>query len=149
MTDPVGYFTSRQDAEIDPGYPPAYIDVEEDVIGLPVEPGLILRPVFGKNMTVIFVFMQPKSIAPVHQHPQEQIGTIIEGSYEFELAGVKRVVRRGDVYVVPPNVPHGAVTHDESCLAVDVFSPPREGFKELMDQAVEARRREAGGGGTG
>jgi quercetin dioxygenase-like cupin family protein len=120
--------------------------VEDDVVGLLVEPGLILRPVFGRNMTMSFVSMDPHSVAPVHRHPQEQIGTIIEGSYEFELAGQKRVVRKGDVYIVPPNVPHGAVTYDEGCLALDVFSPPREGFRELMDRVLEERAREGQGG---
>ena len=64
---------------------------------------------------------------------------MIEGSYLFELAGEKRWVHKGEVYVVPPNVPHGAVTGDEPCLALDVFSPPREAFAELMEQALRER----------
>jgi quercetin dioxygenase-like cupin family protein len=90
-------------------------------------------------MTMSFVYMEPHSVAPVHQHAEEQIGTMIEGAYEFELGGEKRIVRKGDVYVVPPFVPHGAVTYDEGCLALDVFSPPREGFRELMDKALAER----------
>ena len=140
---PVEYFRTQAGAATDAGYEPRYLHVERDLVGLNLEPGLILRPVFGRNMTLSFVYMEPNSLAPVHQHPQEQIGTVIEGSYEFELAGEKRVVRRGDVYVVPPNVPHGAVTHDEGCLVLDVFSPPREAFAELMEQA-EPELRAAG-----
>jgi unsaturated pyranuronate lyase len=136
VTDQVEYFKTNTDADVDPGYEPRYLQIEGDLLGLRVEPGLILRPVFGRNMTLSFVSMEPNSIAPVHQHPQEQIGTVIEGSYEFELAGEKKVVRKGDVYVVPPNVPHGAITHDEHCLVLDVFSPPRESFAEIMEQAV-------------
>ena len=134
--DGAQYFRTLADADTDPEYQPRYLHVERDLLGLNLEPGLILRPVFGRNMTLSFVYMEPNSVAPVHQHPQEQIGTVIDGSYEFELAGEKKVVRKGDVYVVPPNVPHGAVTHDESCLVLDVFSPPREAFAELMDQAI-------------
>ncbi len=142
MTDqePVQYFRTRADAALDPDYRPRYLHVERDLVGLNLEPGLVLRPVFGRNMTLSFVSMEPHSVAPVHQHPQEQIGTVIEGSYQFELAGEKKVVRRGDVYVVPPNVPHGAVTLDEGCLVLDVFSPPREAFAELMEQAVPELR---------
>ena len=136
MTDEAEYFRTNADASIDPHYEPRYLQVEQDLLDLRVEPGLILHPVFGRNMTLSFVFMEPSSVAPVHQHPQEQIGTVIEGSYEFELDGRKKVVRKGDVYVVPPNVPHGAVTHNESCLVLDVFSPPRESFAEIMKQAV-------------
>jgi quercetin dioxygenase-like cupin family protein len=142
MSGDAGYFRSNPEARIDPGAEPRFLRVD-DILGLhpvPDSPGLTLRPVFGTNLTVSFVFMEPHAEAPVHQHGEEQIGTIIEGSYEFELNGEKRVVRKGDVYVVPSWVPHGAVTHDEPVLALDVFSPPREGFPELMEQAL----REAG-----
>jgi quercetin dioxygenase-like cupin family protein len=134
--DRIQYFNVREGVEIDRDNPPRWVNVEKDVLGLNVEPGLTLRPVFGRNMTMSFVYMQPHSVAPVHQHPQEQIGTMIEGSYEFELAGERRWIHKGEVYVVPPNVPHGAVTGEASCLALDVFSPPREAFAELMQQAL-------------
>lgn len=61
--------------------------------------------------------MEPNRVVPIHSHTEEQIGTIIEDEYEyeyeFELNGVKRLIRKGDVNVVPPNVPHGAVTYDK------------------------------------
>lgn len=145
--DTTGYFRTTEGARIDESYEPAFLRVPDDVLGLPVVPGLVLRPVFGKNLLMSFVFMEPYSLAPVHQHAEEQMGTIIEGAYEFELGGTKRLVRKGDVYVVPPWVPHGAVTYEESCLALDVFSPPREGFRELMDKALaEQAERERGEG---
>ncbi len=139
MSGDGGYFRLSEDAEIDPEAEPAFLTVLQDVMGLEPHPGVTLRPVFGKGMTVSFVYMEPHSVAPVHQHPQEQIGTVIEGTYEFELGGTKRWVRRGDVYIVPPNVPHGAVTGDESCVALDVFCPPREGFRELIEKAARER----------
>jgi quercetin dioxygenase-like cupin family protein len=144
MTEGTHYFRIRDDAEVGEGEP-RYLNVFRDVLGLEVERDLVLRPVFGINLTLSFVSMEPHAVAPVHQHPQEQIGTVIEGSYEFELAGEKRVVRRGDVYVVPPNVPHGAVTHDEGCLVLDVFSPPREAFDEIMKEAVAEIGRDGAG----
>jgi quercetin dioxygenase-like cupin family protein len=137
VSDDVQYFRIEADASIDPTYPPRYLHVQRDLLGLGVEPGLVLRPVFGRNLTLSFVSMERNSVAPVHQHPQEQIGTVIEGSYEFELDGEKKVVRKGDVYVVPPNVPHGAVTHDEPCLVLDVFSPTRDAFAELTQKATK------------
>lgn len=136
MSEKAEYFTLRDEARAEDDAEPRFLTVLDEVLGLPVVPGLVLRPVFGLNMTMSFVYMEPNTVAPVHQHPQEQMGTIIEGGYEFELDGVKRMVRKGDVYVVPPNVPHGAVTYEEGCLALDVFSPPREGFRELMDKVL-------------
>jgi quercetin dioxygenase-like cupin family protein len=137
--EPVQYFRTSGEFEVDPEDPPRWVNLERDVLGLHVVPGLVLRPVFGKNLTMSFVWMEPNAVAPLHQHPQEQIGTMIEGSYLFELAGEKRWVHKGEVYVVPPNVPHGAETGDEPCLALDVFSPPREAFAELMEEALRAQ----------
>ena len=148
-SDEIQYFRMREGVEIDPGNPPRYVEVEREILGLPVVPGLILRPVFGQNMTMSFVYMEPHTVAPMHQHPQEQIGTMIEGSYEFEMNGEKRVIHKGEVYVVPPNVPHGAVTHDEPCLALDVFSPPREMFAELMEKALREQAEREGTSGHG
>ena len=51
---------------------------------------------------------------------------------EFEVAGEKRIMRRGDAVVIPPNVPHGARTFDKPCVEVDVFHPPRRGLLEAM-----------------
>ena len=117
-----------------------YVRVD-DVIGLhPVaeDTGLTLRPVFGTNMTMSFVFFEPHTEAPSHRHAEEQIGTVLEGSLEFDLDGDRRSLGPGDVYVIPPWVPHGAVSGDAPALALDVFSPPREGFAELMEQALRA-----------
>ena len=52
------------------------------------------------------MYLQAHAVAPLHQHPEEQIGTMPEGACEFELNGVKRTIRPGDVYVIPPNMPH-------------------------------------------
>jgi len=81
--------------------------------------------------------------APLHQHPEEQIGTVLEGECEFELNGVKRTIRPGDVYVIPPHVPHSARAYDKPCVALDIFSPPRSGFREMLE-----RTRAAQAGGT-
>ncbi|AQQ55215.1 hypothetical protein B0X71_18425 [Planococcus lenghuensis] len=116
----------------------------DDIPLLKVVEGLGLKPVFGENVQLSFVYMEPNSVAPVHSHPEEQIGTMIEGEYEFELNGVKKMIRKGDVYVVPPNVPHGAVTYEKGCVALDIFSPPRTGYKKMMDEALRKMEEEEG-----
>jgi unsaturated pyranuronate lyase len=137
VTDEGRYFRTNVGSSGQAVYEPRYLHVERDLLGLNIEPGLVLRPVFGLGMTLSFVYMSAHSVAPVHQHPQEQIGTVIDGSCEFELNGEKKLVGKGDVYMVPPDVPHGAMTQDSACLVLDVFSPPREAFAEIMAQAVD------------
>jgi quercetin dioxygenase-like cupin family protein len=95
-------------------------------------PGLTFQPVLGDRLMVNFVTFQPHTEAPVHWHDEEQITYVMDGELEFEVAGETRLLRRGEAVVIPPNVPHGARTHDSACLEVDVFHPPRQGVIEAM-----------------
>lgn len=99
---------------------------------LEIVPGLNFQPVLGDKVMVNFVAFEPNTEAPVHWHDEEQISFVIDGEFEFEVAGEKRVMRRGDAVVIPPNVPHGARTHDNTCLEIDVFHPPRRGLLEAL-----------------
>lgn len=140
-----GYFAPPEEnkIEVTGDFQPQHLNTD-DIPLLKVVEGLGLKPVFGENVQLSFVYMEPNSVAPVHSHPEEQIGTMIEGEYEFELNGVKKMIRKGDVYVVPPNVPHGAVTYDKGCVALDIFSPPRTGYKKMMDEALRKMEEEEG-----
>jgi quercetin dioxygenase-like cupin family protein len=133
MSQETPYFGPAYEYSLDPDFRPSYLNVDNDVPPLPVEPGIVVRPVLGKRLNISFIHFEPQAVAPVHQHQEEQIGTVLEGSLEFELAGERRLLRRGDVYVIPPDVPHGAVTSEEGCITLDVFSPPREGLRELLE----------------
>jgi quercetin dioxygenase-like cupin family protein len=142
MSPETPYFGPAYDYEIDPEFRPAYLNLERDVPSLPVEPGIVVRPVLGSRMNISFIYFEPHTVAPVHQHREEQIGTVLEGSLEFELAGEKRILRRGDVYVIPPDVPHGAVTGEERCITLDVFSPLRQGLRALVDRSGDQEKAE-------
>lgn len=134
----------RQDVEIDAAHPPVFTNVDE-IPFVELGKGIRFKPIFGQNLLFNYVFFEPYTVAPMHQHPEEQIGTVLEGEYEFEMNGVKRMIRPGDVYVVPPNVPHTAQTFEKGCRAVDIFSPPRSGFREMLAAVVE---RDAAAEGT-
>ena len=97
-----------------------------------VVPGLRFQPVLGDRLMVNIVSFGPNTVAPVHWHDEEQISFVIEGEFEFEVGGQKQIVKRGGAIHIPPNVPHGARTYDNTCVEVDVFNPPRKGLLELM-----------------
>jgi quercetin dioxygenase-like cupin family protein len=135
MSPETPYFGPSYDYEIDPAFSPSYLNLDRDLPSLPVEPGIVVRPVLGQRLNLSFIYFEPRAVAPVHQHREEQLGTVLEGSLEFELAGETRLLRRGDVYVIPPDVPHGAVSSEEGCITLDVFSPPRAGLRELVERS--------------
>jgi quercetin dioxygenase-like cupin family protein len=103
-------------------------------------PGLDFRPVLGEDTMVNFVQFAPHTEAPRHAHAEEQIVIVLEGEFEFEIAGEVRTMRPGDVAVVPAWVPHGARTLDVPCHEVDVFNPPRQ---TLLEHARGQRERTA------
>jgi len=99
---------------------------------LVMKPGLSFQPVLGDGLMVNFVSFEPHTEAPLHWHDEEQITYVMDGEFEFEVAGEKRILRRGEAVVIPPNVPHGARTHEGSCLEIDVFHPPRRALLGSM-----------------
>src|SRR5579859_3932666 len=101
----------------------------------PVEflPGLGFRPVLGQKAMTNFVSFAPGAVAPRHVHEEEQIVVVLEGEFTFDLDGDIRVMRKGDVAVVPSWVPHGAWTTDTHCLEIDVFAPPRSSLLKLAE----------------
>lgn len=80
----------------------------------------------GKLMAVEFRF-QKGAIGALHNHPHEQIGYVVSGSFEVEMDGKKEILIAGDTYYVAPNVVHGVVALEDS-VVFDVFTPHREDF---------------------
>ena len=133
MTDSARYFRTQADSQNEgAGNWVTWSDID------PIEmvPGLTFQPILGDKLLVNFVSLEPNTVAPVHWHEEEQVSFVIDGEFEFEVAGEKRILKRGDSVVIPPNVPHGARTFDSSCLEVDVFHPPRQGLVDAMRAAA-------------
>ncbi len=129
MTDAQRYFAGDPAAQ---GSGKGTFVTWEELDPIEMVPGLRFQPVLGERVMANFVSFEPHTEAPLHWHDEEQISFVIDGEMEFEVGGEKRVVRRGEAIVIPPNVPHAARTFDNTCLEVDVFHPPRKGLLEAM-----------------
>ena len=108
-------------------------------------PGLGFRPVLGQRGMANFVDFAPGVTAPRHVHEEEQIVIVLDGEFTFDLDGDVRVMRPGDVAVIPAWVPHAAWTTDSHCREVDVFVPPRRSLLALAE-AQQPADRPAGDG---
>lgn len=89
-------------------------------------PGIVTRTFWGENMLVSMVDLAPDMPLPAHSHPHEQVGTILEGSLTFTIAGDTQELSQGDVFIVPGGVEHSARTGPHGAKVMDVFSPVRE-----------------------
>ena len=77
-----------------------------------------------KVMLSRFSLKKGASVA-THQHESEQMTYVLEGSMEFDIAGKKNLVRAGEIFCIPSNVPHSAIALEDT-LEMDVFSPIRQ-----------------------
>ncbi len=125
----------------EPTAPGRFVDVSA-ITPLEMLPGLDFQPVLGEQVLVNFVSFEPHSEAPMHTHEEEQVVVVLEGEFDFTIDGHTRTMRPGDVAVIPPWVPHGAVTHDHSCREMDVFNPPRTTLVDYAASQVDASRVE-------
>jgi len=92
-------------------------------------PGVSMFVTEAEKMTLSLVEMEPHSVIEEHRHPHEQIGYMVEGEAEFIIDGESRIVRAGQMWRLPGNVPHKVITHGHGIRAVDVFYPIREDMR--------------------
>ncbi|TVR72247.1 MAG: cupin domain-containing protein [Sphaerobacteraceae bacterium] len=93
----------------------------------PVE-GISMQAIMGEKMMANWVWLEPNTVMPMHEHPHEQIGAVLKGALELTTPDESQVVEPGGAYVVPGGVPHQGVAGPEGCLVLDIFSPPREEY---------------------
>lgn len=93
-------------------------------------PGLTGYYVHGTHMTLGIVEIEAGSNLPVHSHPHEQITYILEGQLNMTIGGEPCSLTAGMYYVIPSNMPHGAVAVTD-CKVMDVFNPVREDYRTL------------------
>ena len=92
-------------------------------------PGINAKTFWGEQMLAAVVDLDANVHLPLHSHPHEQLGIVIEGQIEFSVAGEVKVLKPGEVYVIPGGVEHEARTFDQPVKVLDVFSPVREEYK--------------------
>jgi len=68
-----------------------------------------------------------------HYHMNEEYSWVLSGALEYRLDDRTVVVRAGEIFVVPSNVPHAIVALEDS-TCVDFFAPVREDWLKGEDQ---------------
>ena len=94
-------------------------------------PGIRIRAPHGENLMLSIVDFEPGAHVPLHSHPHEQGGVLLEGRMELQIGSESRILEPGEHYIIPPNIPHRAVAVGGAARALDVFSPIREDYAAL------------------
>ena len=86
----------------------------------------------GKKITLIRIFMQPEAVVPDHSHPNEQVGTCMEGKGILTSGGKELNVFPGVTWVIPGEEIHKfEAKGTEPVVIYEAWSPPREDYRKL------------------
>lgn len=85
--------------------------------------------VYGDKAMICQISFAPGGDVPLHNHPNEQTGYVLEGTLKLTIGEELLVLKPGEAYVIPGNTPHAA-TADEPTVVLDIFSPPRDDYKD-------------------
>lgn len=92
-------------------------------------PGVRARTFWGENLMLAVVRFDPRAEVPAHKHPHEQAGTVLSGQVEFVIGEETRLLRAGDIYLIPSNIEHSAKAGPDPAEVLDVFNPVRNDLK--------------------
>jgi quercetin dioxygenase-like cupin family protein len=90
--------------------------------------GVELRAVSGDKMTMTLFSLSEGAAIIEHFHPHEQIGTLLSGSMELTIGDEKKILTKGDLWVIPSNVMHKGRCLEGPAEALEIFSPVREDY---------------------
>lgn len=91
-------------------------------------PGVCTRT-FWANSMLVSLLDSPNSVVPPHSHPEEQVGIVLEGELYMTIGGETRLMKAGELYVIPGDVEHGGKTTGNPAKVCDVFSPIRKEYQ--------------------
>ena len=95
------------------------------------EPVDQLNPLLGRQvihtegMTLARIILAKGCVVPSHQHPNEQIATVLSGRLRFRVGDDEQEVVPGESVAIPANVPHEVEALEDS-VVMDAFAPVRE-----------------------
>jgi quercetin dioxygenase-like cupin family protein len=100
-----------------------------DVDSVEMMPNVFRRTLAtGNKMMISHVTLKQGGYVPLHHHPHEQVGYVIEGRMRMTIGSYIYEFEPGDSYSIPSHVEHDA-TGITDCVVLDIFCPPREEYR--------------------
>ena len=82
---------------------------------------------YNKDLMCVENYFEKGAVGALHRHPHTQITYVVSGVFEFEIEGVKKIVKAGDTMLKMNGAEHGCVCLEKGIL-LDIFNPMREDF---------------------
>ena len=87
-----------------------------------VRPGIFGATVHTDQLTATFYRYEPGSSWEEHQHPQDQITTVLEGEIDFVVAGRPVHMVAGQLATLPGGTPHSATVPASGAVTLNVLT---------------------------
>ncbi|HEV2297167.1 MAG TPA: cupin domain-containing protein [Candidatus Acidoferrales bacterium] len=87
---------------------------------------------FGEKAMLARIVLKRGAIVPRHSHVNEQITWIISGALKLIFDDGERILRSGQMLLIPANLPHAAEAMEDT-VDIDIFAPPREDWIHKTD----------------
>ena len=90
-------------------------------------PGVEVRFVHSRHMTLAEWRFAAGAVLPRHKHKHEQITRLISGIFELTIEEEKIELKDGSAVIIAPDVYHAGHAVSD-CHIIDVFHPVREDY---------------------
>jgi quercetin dioxygenase-like cupin family protein len=87
---------------------------------------------YHEDLMAVEVHFEEGAVGAVHSHPHVQVTYVLDGEFEFNIDGEKKIIKAGDSTFKEAHIPHGAVCLKAGRL-LDIFTPYREDFVQQED----------------
>jgi quercetin dioxygenase-like cupin family protein len=91
----------------------------------PMTAGLNRQMLNGEKISLGRMRFEPGIKVPRHQHANEQITIVTEGTLLMIMDDREITLGKGEMILIPGNIPHGAVALEET-ETLEIFAPRRE-----------------------
>ena len=79
----------------------------------------------GEAMTLAQITLAAGAAVPLHEHPNEQIATVLSGRLRFLVGDGEVEIGAGESVLIPGGVPHRVDALEDS-VVLDAFAPRRD-----------------------
>jgi quercetin dioxygenase-like cupin family protein len=85
-------------------------------------PGIFGSTVHTPQLTTILYRYDPGSSWEEHEHPQDQVTTVLEGSIDFVVGGQAAHLTPGKLATIPAGVSHSATVPETGAVTLNVLT---------------------------
>jgi len=121
-----------------PNFPPNEIFDLFDVQRTELVTGAWSQLINGKGVQASFLSMAPGVEFAYHNHPEEQLMTVLRGSISEYILDGTHTMDVGATLNLPAQMVHGGLLSDKGCDVIDVFYPVREDYNQKYRARLDA-----------